>query len=118
MATSVVTVSVNSYPDGLDHSTRMVRLYGTIAVGSGTYATNGLAVTFSGLVPGVSGDVVSAWFGSLKGVDYQYDKTHGTVRIFEAGSSAGPFVELSNGASIGTEVTGDTISFEAVVNKV
>jgi hypothetical protein len=116
MAVATVTPTVNNYPTGVDMGLNKGRIFGTIAIsgaGNGTYQTNGLPISFSGLVAGLSGSTVMAWFNSLAGLFYAYDPVHGTFRIYSAFGT-----ELGNGATVTTTYTNDTIEFEATVNKV
>lgn len=115
MATSTVTATLNAFPNGKDVTLRRAWYFGTMTVGAGTYETNGLPFTItdpqytSKDLPSLG----SAWSVS-SGVQYELDLVHQTLRIFMGGgsSSTGPGVELSNGATVPSIVTGDTISFE------
>jgi len=112
MATSIVTVSKSNYPDTLSKGLGLNRLFGTIAIGAGTYLTNGLPVVFSGISPASSGDVAFVVLTSIAGNIYTYDPVNKTIRVYSAYAT-----EYTNGATIGAGITGDTIYFAADINK-
>lgn len=118
MAQATVTVSVAAFPDGREATLDKSHVYGTFAVSTGTYVTNGLPVTFGGNdffeSPGAlaSPTFVMA-YSAATGFQYFYDPVHGTLRIYEQGTAAGPLPELGNGAN----VTADTVYFHAVFHR-
>jgi hypothetical protein len=113
MADATTTVTVNSYPDGLDMGINKGRIFGSVAIASGNYVTNGLPIVFSGIVPGLSGDVVDVVFESIGGNVYTYDRTNKTMRMYSAYAT-----EYGNGVALGAGIYGDTVYFQATVNKV
>jgi hypothetical protein len=114
MATAVPTLTVNGFPNGVDHTQRRQCLDGVAALNAGgTYATNGIPIVWkflsaeggafiletNALLPAI------AWFITQAGglYEYSWDKVHNTLRIKLAGA------ELANAAAI----TADTIGFHA-----
>lgn len=122
MANSTVTVTVNAYPDGFEISQNKARLFGDgtdgkIAIGAGSYPVNGLPIDFSGLIAGINGDVVDARMSGVAGYIYIYDRTHGTIRIFQTGAAlSGPLAEIAT--TTPAAVTTDAISYAATLNRV
>lgn len=123
MATATVTVTVNSFPLGVDQTGRFGHLYGsgigggaiTIATG-GTYVTNGLPVTWNvpeNIYSGNSGNPFYADLAGTAGFLYIYDSSRNTIRIYQSAGSGAPFAELGNGAS----VTADTLAYHAVFQR-
>jgi hypothetical protein len=115
MATAVATITVNNHPNGLDNTQRRVYYYGVLALsGGGTYVTNGIPLPWSAMVDQSGAKVVAqagpattqpqdaSFYSALGGIyQYNYDKTHNTLRIISGGT------ELANAAAI----TADTINF-------
>lgn len=115
MALPTLTVAVNAFPAGREVTLDKSHVYGTITIGAGgAYQTNGLPLAFSGVEffesPGaLAAPVWVQLYSASSGFQYEYDPTHGTIRIFEQTTVAGPLVELANSAS----VTADTVQFAA-----
>lgn len=117
---AVLVVNNNPFGTGADE-TQLSRIFsGLVAIAAGNYVTNGLPLTWtamkSGTISGANVLVASlmltpykAWFASTSGsgYTYQWDKVHGTVRIF-----LGP-TELTGGAALPAAVVADLIQFEA-----
>lgn len=106
MAASSVTVTVNRvFKQG-----RVLRAYGTVALGAGDYATGGLTMNFAGKVPSTKVPV-DVDFKSASGLDYYYapgtDVTDGKIMCFDAYAT-----EEAAGA-LGAGFVADTIRFTA-----
>lgn len=121
MAESVVTPVLSSYPQGVVNLGGSLQLSGTLTIGAGTYATNGLPCEFRTLAAGVSqslAPVATELYSPSSGYIYQYDPVHLTVRIFLGGAAVSdPLAELGNGATVPAGVTGDTVQFSTQVFK-
>jgi len=102
---------------------------GTLTVGAGNYAAGGIAfkavleAALAALAFGTPGFVDRAFtiqhiiINGIAGYHYEYSKASGKVLFryadYDAGAD-GPLIEIPNGATPGG-ITGDTISFLAVV---
>lgn len=121
MATSTVTVTLNSYPTGVANVVGGILISGTLAFGAGDYVTNGLPVTLQESVAGARQNVTppfAAIESPSSGYVYRWDPGHGTVRIFIGGAAVSdPLAELANGTALPAGVTGDTVYFTALAVK-
>lgn len=81
----------------------------------GTYNPPGLPVKFSGVIPGVSGNVMMVkLFSARSGFSYFYDNYYNTVRIFGAtNSTVGMGVEMAAGA-LPAGIVGSSLTLTAV----
>jgi len=126
MAFAVTVVYDDVLTGGSDNSQHSEWMYGTITVGAGTYVTGGTAIVWgvndypkvSNLVPKdvyiYSAGLVGTTVG---GFGYMWNKAANKFQIgasVTVANGTGPqTVEMTNGTTIPTNVTGDTIRFEA-----
>jgi hypothetical protein len=123
MSQSIVTVTVNNYPSGVDNTQRHAIVFGTISVSAGTYVTGGLPISFLNPFTDSTGGPVWVEMISTQGSTnaYKYQTTGfspplspplaagtGTLHIYAAGT------ELTNGATVSTT---DVIAFRAEFNR-
>ncbi len=119
MAASTATVTVTK----TDRSINTLRVFGTVAISAGTYATPGIPFSLSGQ------DLIKA-NGAPKYVEFRsvkagvggwqcfYNPTatpglaNGKLQAFGQNGSTGPLIEMANGTT-DAGLTGDTIQFEA-----
>ena len=118
MAVATATPTINAFPNGVDNTQRFTRIYGTIAISASpaTYATGGLALSFSGLEPIKSTQSpVIVYIESVKGSGFIYgwNQSTGKLQIFTGAAAQSALTELS-AAAIPAGVSGDTIFFEAL----
>ena len=113
MATATATFTINPFPDGKEATISKEHLYGTVPISPSpaTYVTNGLPISFAGSGVYEGGTVVWAEFYGILGYTYSYDKAHGTIRCYLGGT------EISNGATIPANVSGDTIQAHVVLDR-
>lgn len=118
MAAAVVTVTKID----IWHDTKRIHVLGTIAITAGpaTYPANGIPISLVGLEGMVTAqDPERMRIDGLSGYVYTYDSVHKTIRIFEAPSvPPAPLDELAADSAIPAGVSGDTISFDAIVKLV
>lgn len=123
MSASVVTPTI----DKIDNTQSLIHVYGSLAVGAGDYAADGLAVSFLGLViasdPPLSVEISSQplvadattgqyVYGWAKGTT----QANGKMQIFTGAAAQSPLTELSDGATPAA-VVADRIRFHAVFNR-
>lgn len=115
-----VIVTISPYPNGAEFAPQKARLWGTVAIGAENYPVDGVPVAFAGLVAGAAGSVVTArFYSATSGYTYVYDPVNLTIRVFYGGAAVStPSQELASGVAIPAAVTGDTIYFEATLNRV
>jgi len=108
---------VDSWDDG-----KRVHVAGTVTA-SGNYSTGGDTIDLSQfpIVPATQAPIQgTAWMDGLAGYDYVFfpgsAMNNGKVKIFQQGSSAGPFPEIAAGA-YPSAVTTDTITFYGILKK-
>lgn len=108
---------VDTWDDG-----KRIHLAGTIAA-TGSYSTGGDTVDLSQnpVVASTQAPIQgTAWMDGLTGYDYVFfpgtAMSNGKVKVFQQGSSAGAFPELSAGAYPGA-ITSDTITFYGIFKK-
>ncbi|MGH9738693.1 MAG: hypothetical protein ACRD4X_08910 [Candidatus Acidiferrales bacterium] len=108
---------VDTWDDGKRvHVTGSVTASGSYTTGGDTLDLSQFPVIGSTLAP-IQG---TAWMDGLAGYDYVFAPgaamNSGKVKIFQQGTSAGAFPELSSGA-YPAAVSGDAISFYAIFKK-
>jgi hypothetical protein len=108
---------VDTWDDGL-----RIHVSGTVAA-SGNYTASGDTLDLSQAgIPAVTQPPVqgTAWMDGLAGYDYVFYPgaalNAGKVKIFQQGTSAGPFPELAAGA-YPAAITSDTITFYGIFKK-
>lgn len=121
MANATVTPTITY----TDNDQKLAHVYGTIAISASpaTYATGGLAVSFSGLtppVPNVSNPAsalisqsVAIWSNGGSGYVYGYNASTGKLQIFTGAAAQSALTELTDGGAIPAGVSGDAIVFNA-----
>lgn len=127
MADSALTVTINSFPNGIDNTQRMQRVFGHFAIGSGNYPTDGLAISWEGQEPikataTSSGGPKPAYppivfedspSASISGYLYQVG-SDGNLHVLVSNSVAGdPNVELTAGDATPAAVVAASIAFVA-----
>lgn len=134
MANAVAVVTLTAGATGLkssDMSQNNQSLYGTLAVTAtpALYTTGGIVCSFQGF-DGVRSDYapleVRAWSepaaGAPSGYVYQFLRGttlgNGRLAIMQSAGSAAPLVEITDGAAIPAGVSGDTIRFRAVFQRI
>lgn len=129
MAVATATVTVSAFPNGQTNDERFIHVLGTIAISASpaTYATGGLALSFTPLASDSGGFIsvlpdnatpVMVYIDSVGGglFEYGWNKANNKIQIFAASAGAAgtaPFVELG-AVAIPAGVSGDTIAFEAL----
>lgn len=120
MATATATLTLNPFPNGKDQTLRRTIYSGTLAIQSSpaTYATGGLAITWSQLT-NAAGEMFTAeettpivadfWSAGGSGYIYAYNQSTGKVQIFTGAAAQSALTELTNSAAIPSGVSGDTI---------
>lgn len=124
MAVATATLTLYPYPKGVDNTQRRKIVQGTCAIQASpaTYATGGLAITWSQIAPSASADGLTeptatpllAEFFSVGGTGfiYGYNKSTGKLQIFTGAAAQSALTELS-AAAVPAGVSGDTIEFYA-----
>lgn len=127
MAAATVTLTAYNENYGTDLTAKRFIMRGTAAISASpaTYATGGLAVTYTEiksadgnavLVPGqnTTPDSFSAYSVSGSGYIYSWNKSTGKLMILVQGAAAtDPLAEIGNGTAIAAAISGDTIEFTA-----
>ena len=126
MALSTVTLKAYAHPMGVDNTQRRVKVSGTATIAASplTYATGGIAITWT-FTNVLTGDAIllnttatapiMAYFTSVSGsgYDYAFNKANNKLQIFTTGASTqSPNAELAAGA-VPAGVSGDVIEFDA-----
>jgi hypothetical protein len=108
---------IDTWDDG-----KRVHVTGT-ATASGNYSTGGdtLDLSQSPIIAATQAPIQgTAWMDGISGYDYLFipgaAMTTNKVKIFQQGSSAGPFPELAAGA-YPSAITADTITLYAIFKK-
>ena len=118
MTVAAATPSISAFPSGIDNTQRHLVVYGTVAIGASplTYATGGVAMSFTGLEPLKTSNLTPLWCDvrsvSGSGYVYIYNASSGKLQIFTGAAAQSPLTELSAGA-VPAAVSGDTINFKA-----
>ena len=116
MTTSVITVTINAYPNGIDNTVNHTRRFGSLAIATGDYPATGVPLSFTTLDPPVGTSPIDVYMHSCTtGYVYKYDPVNKSIRIFQSAGTAAPMVEISTTTPSG--VYGDTIYFEAIFNR-
>jgi hypothetical protein len=117
MSNSASTITYNAFPKGIIPLDNAYKLYGTITIGSGTYPTNGVTLSFStaSSAPNIQEPYAGVFWSPSSGYVYQFDPVHDTIRVYESAGSAAPLTEISGSTPSG--VTGDTIYFEVTCQR-
>ena len=126
MATAAVTVTATTQKTWNDG--QRIHAVGTIAIGAspGTYqnlANGGMVMNFQAAKLPVQQIPDYVKIDGIAGYIYAWDPSIGTTAatpafgIFESSGSTGAMTELSNGATIPSGVSGDTITFHAIFKK-
>ena len=128
MSAATATITVNTYPAGIDNTQRNEIVRGTIAISQGTYPAGGFSLDWSGqerikaIAPTSKGpapiDVdVKSVASPPSGVPYAWDSVTGNLHIFQVGPTgstvSGPLVEFYTGNNIPGYIYGDKIAFTA-----
>jgi hypothetical protein len=108
---------VDTWDDG-----KRIHATGTVAA-SGNYTTGGDTLDLSQfpILAATEAPIRgTTWMDGLSGYDYVFypgsAMNNGSVKIFQQGSSAGPFQELAPGA-YPSAIASDTITFYGIFNK-
>ena len=108
---------VDTWDDG-----QRIHVTGTVTA-SGNYSTGGdtLDLSQSPTIAATHAPIQgTAWMDGLSGYDYVFNPgsamNNGKAKIFQQGSSAGAFPELSGGTYPGA-ITSDTITFYGIFKK-
>ena len=108
---------VDTWDDG-----QRIHVAGTVAA-SGSYSTGGdtLDLSLSPLIAATQAPVQgTSWLDGLSGYDFVFSPgsamNNGKVKLFQQGSSSGPFSELASGSYPGA-ITSDTITFYGIFKK-
>lgn len=108
---------IDTWDDG-----KRIHVSGTVAA-SGSYTTGGDTLDLSQfpIIAAAQAPLQgTAWMDGISGYDYVFTPgsamNNGKVKIFQQGSSAGPFPELAAGA-YPSAITGDTITLYAIFKK-
>lgn len=133
---AAVTLTLDAYPNGVTNDQRYIHLWGEAAFAAdpATYVTGGSALNWASLLSSPDGvqlpistqDIaapvdVDFKSESASGWVYGWNKSANKIQILAAsGGTAGteaPFEEMTTGTAIPAGVSGDTIRFHAVFNR-
>ena len=131
-----VTPTVNNFPAGVENTQHLITLRGTLAVSAGTYVTGGAVISWltaldagaKKVLPFVQGAYLNPIQVSFLSAGVAGTTTGGFIYTWNAATNSfqisaaatvvagtGPVSqEMTNGTTIPTAVTGDTILFEAI----
>lgn len=123
MATALAVGTENAYPSGKDMTQRRFHTYGTVAINASpaTYAAGGLVFSFAAPVFDVSSQTpIDLDIKSVSGSGYVYVwvKSTNKIEIYTGAAAQSPLTQLTDGATIPTAVSGDTIVYHAQFLKV
>lgn len=95
---------------------KRVHVLGTLTF-SGNYATNGDAVTLTGLFPGQRSAAEIVGIQSTSGYVYTFDRVNSKILVFQAPATGSNPLSQISASAYPAGVTGDTVSFYAVAKK-